>query len=37
MDQAYKILAFEDNGSLPHRLVVAMPKKKGIDNRLETQ
>ncbi len=37
MDQAYEIPATEDNRGLPHRLVVAVPKKKGIISRLETK
>ncbi len=37
MDQVCEIPAPEDNGGLPRRLVVAVPKKKGIISRLETQ
>ncbi len=37
MDRVYEIRAHEDNGGLPCRLVVAMPKKKGIVKRLEMQ
>ncbi len=37
MDQAYKIPAPEDNGDLPRHMVIAVPKKKIIICRLETQ
>ena len=35
--QVYKILVSEDNGDLPRYLIVVVPKKKGILNRLETK
>ncbi len=35
IDQAYEISAAKDNGGLPHRLVVAVSKKKDIVTRLE--
>ncbi len=37
MDQACKIPAPKNNGGLPRRLIVAVPKKIGIVNKLETQ
>ena len=37
MDGACEIPVFEDNRGLLHYLVVAVPKKKGIVSRLETQ
>ncbi len=37
MDRAYEIPAPEDNEGLPRRLVVAMPKKRGIVSRLKMQ
>ncbi len=37
IDRACEIPALEDNGGLPRRLVVAVPKKKGIVSRLEMQ
>ncbi len=37
IDQACEITAPEDNGGLLRRLVVAVPKKKGIVSRLEMQ
>lgn len=36
MEQTYEILAPKNNGDLPHYLIVAVPKKKGIISRLET-
>lgn len=35
MERAYEIPASEVNGNLLRRLIVAMPKKKGIVSRLE--
>ncbi len=35
IDQAFMILATEDNGDLPSRLVIVVLKKRGIINRLE--
>ncbi len=35
--RACEIPAPEDNGGLPRRLVVAMPKKRGIVSRLKMQ
>ncbi len=37
MDRTCKIPVSEDNADLPCRLVVAVPKKKDIVSRLETQ
>lgn len=37
MKQVYKIQIFEGNGDLPRRLIVVVPKKKGILSRLETK
>ena len=37
MDQACEIPAPEDNGGLPRRLVVAVPKKRGMVSRFKTQ
>ncbi len=36
IDWACKIPVLEDNGDLPRRLVVALPKKRGVVSRLET-
>ncbi len=37
MDWVCEITAPEDNGGLSRRLVVAVPKKRGIVSKLETQ
>ncbi len=37
IDRVYEIPTLEDNRGLPRRLIVAMPKKRGIINRLETK
>ncbi len=36
MDWACEILTLGDNEGLPRRLIVVVPKKKGIISRLET-
>ncbi len=36
IDRACKIPTPEDNGGLPHQLVVAVPKKRDIVSRLAT-
>lgn len=36
MKQIYKISAPKDNGGLPRRLVIVVPKKKGIISKIET-
>ncbi len=36
MQRASEIPAPEDNGDFPRRLVVSVPRKKGIVSRLET-
>ncbi len=37
MDRVYEIPVPEDNRGLPHRLVIAVSKKKGIVSRLKRQ
>ena len=37
IDWASKIPAFKDNVGLPCHLIIAVPKKKDIVNRLKTQ